>query len=211
MVMTDLYMSPPTSVTGELQFFIIENNGSIHDMNRSVSPDLFIHAGSVGLGDVEFEVESDKLPSGAGSLIRKINTQPREMTIPIVAHGDDMGELLLIAQDLHDWFDTGDETEKRPAIFRVIRPDDTVRQISFYYQRGLEGDTGEGGPYWAQYAVELFCPDPYPTEPEDTVVTKTVAEAALFAIINQGRLEAYPIITLTGPFTNFVIRNDTRS
>src|SRR5688500_1279702 len=119
-VMTDVFMLPPSGVSGELQFFWITSSGDIHNLTKSVSPSLWVMAGSAGLGDAEFEVSSLKLPSGAGSLIERINTMERTISLPVIAHGDDIGELLLLAQDLHDWFDTGDETEKRPGILRVI-------------------------------------------------------------------------------------------
>jgi hypothetical protein len=203
------FIVPPSSITGVLQFFWIDSNGDSHDLNQH--PDLFVKVGSVGLGDAEFEIESDKFPSSAGSLMRRINTRPREITLPIIVHDEDISGLILTVEDMHDWFDTGDETEKRPGTLRVIRPDDSVRDIKAYKVRGMEGDTSVGSVTWAEFDVELFCPDPYPTDSEETFTAKTVAQAASFAIINQGRLEAYPVIILTGPFTNFTLRNVTRS
>lgn len=200
---------PPASSTGVLKYEWMQSDGTVRDLTRDTSPNIFIPAGSVGMGLTEFEVTDDKLPAGAGSFVRHINTQARTLQIPVVIHQPTFNSLLLSAEDLHEWFDTGDESGKRPGTLIVTRPDDTIRHIKGYYQGGLEGDLNEGSPTFFKYVIQLRCPDPAPTEPEETVLTKTLAQTVSFSLINQGRLPAFPIWKLHGPFTNVDVLNTT--
>lgn len=202
-------MVPPSLPTGTLQFFWIDPNGDVHNLSRDYGGNVWVIAGSIGLGDSEFEIADSKLPLGPGSLIDRITTNPRKMNIPMFVRGDTLNDVILQAHELADWFATGDENGKTPGTFRVIRPDDVVRDIVSYKTRGLQGDMNEGSVVWTKYVIELYCPDPYPTDSADTVLTKTVAQAASFAVVNQGKLIAWPRFKLTGPYTNFLIRNDT--
>ena len=202
-------MIPPAPITGTLKYQWIQSTGTVRDLTRDTSPTIFVPAGSVGMGLSSVEITEDKLPAGQGSFIKHINIMPRTIQIPIVLSKPSFESLLLASEDLHEWFDTGDESAKRPGTLVVTRPDDTVRHIKGYYQGGLEGDLSEGSPTFYKYVIDLFCPDPAPTDAEDTVLTKTVAEAVDFNMINQGRLPAFPIWKLTGPFTNVDVLNAT--
>lgn len=205
-----IMVPPAVIVTSSLRYQWIDPNGNVHDLSRDYSPSIFIETGSLGLNYPSFEISDSKLPLSPGSLINKINTNPRRITIPIVIYHQTMEDLLESVSEVTSWFDTGDELSRRPGYFRVIRPDDSVRQIQSYYITGLEGATNVGGPNWTKYAVELYCSDPYPVADEDTVVIKDQTNFALFAIINQGELDAYPIIELTGRVLHFNMQNVTK-
>lgn len=198
---------PPPNITGTVKFYVIDPNGVERDLTRETSPNVFAFGGAIGLGMAEFNIEDDKYPFAPGSLIRHINTDPRTIELPIIIVQSSYGAMLLAVEDLYDWFASGDENGKTPIYLKVVRPDDTIRLIECFYTEGLGGDPSDSGPTWARFVVRLYCPDPNPTGPEDTVVTKTVAQAASFTQLNQGRLPAYPRWKLTGPFTNFEIHN----
>lgn len=205
-------MVPTVNPTGILRYEIIGRDGVTRDFTRETSPKRFIPAGSIGFGTAEYSIQENKLPVNPGTFLRTINTGPRTMSIPIVITEPSFAYLIAAMEDLHDWFNTGDEHSKAPLYLRVTRPDNTIRQIAGYYVNGLAGDMNEGSPTFVKYVVDLHCPDPAPTDPTNTVVTKTVAQAAAFGgfgIINQGRINAYPIWKLTGPFTNVDILNIT--
>ena len=203
-------MVPPTSPTGILRFQLIDPNNVTRELSRDFSPSIFVETGSAGTGGPSFNITDSKYPSFPGSLITQINTQTRIIQIPIVVVTESLADLINAADDLFDWFATGDETTNTPVKYRVTRPDDTVRQIIGYYTRGLEGDTKVGGPGWARYVVELYCPDPYPTDIEDTVVnTPMTSGSEEIGILNPGKLEAYPIFKINGPWQNFNLHNTT--
>lgn len=203
-------MVPPAAPSGVLRYQWIDPTGTTRELSREYSPNLFIERGSVGLNYNTFNVSDSKLPLSAGTLINKINTEARRFTLPVFIRADTMEVFLQNTTELAKWFDTGNEEELRPGYFRVTRPDDTVRQIAAYYVSGLEGDTGEGAPNWAQYGIELYSPDPIPTGTANEETTKDETNFASFGIMNIGDLDAYPIIELTGPITNFNVNNTTK-
>lgn len=206
-----MLLIPPVSLVGELQFFWVDADNVVRDLNKISSPHVWVKVGSVGMGLPETEISDSKLPLGSGTLIHQLNIGSRELDLPIVVHEESIEDLLLSVEDIHGWFDTGDEAEKRPGYLKIIRPDDTVRKLKCFFKSGLEGDTEEGGPNWTIYVVTLYAPDPFPTADSDTVVERIFPTYSSFSILNTGRKEAFPVIRLDGPFTNFVVKNVTRT
>lgn len=203
---------PPAPLTGITKYQWITPNNLVKELSRDYSNDIFIETGSTGLGLPEFNIENDKLPFSPLSFITQINTEPRIITLPLFVKALTFESLLLTCEEIHDWFATGDEESKTPGYLRVTRADDTVRQIACYFQRGLLGNTNEGSPTFGKYNIELFCPDPYPTDIANTVITKQAELANLnytFGVLNSGKLQAYPIWKLQGPYTNITITNTT--
>lgn len=203
-------MLPPILPSGTTQYKWIDPTGAIRDLTPQVSPKLFVAAGSVGMGASSFDIDTTKLPSSPGVFIRHINTEARELEIPIFIKEDSFGELVNTMEDLHEWFDTGDETSKRPGTFMIIRPDGQIRTIQLYYKSGLEGDLSEGTPTHVKYSVSFISPDPAWISSEIFLVLKSNAEmASNFGIMNMGKLPTYPVWTFTGPFTVVNITNVT--
>src|SRR6185503_7583931 len=154
---------PAAPVAGEMLIKWRDPNGVLRDLSRNTSPNLFVPAGSAGMGSVKFDITDEKYPLTAGTFIRQINTASRLIELPIVIHEDTFNGALLAAEDLHTWFQTGNESEKTPGYLEVTRPDGSVRKIAAYYTDGLTGDLSQGGPNWFKTVARLYCPDPYPT------------------------------------------------
>lgn len=190
---------PPVSASGILRFNWVDPGGTTRDLTWQTSPRLFVARGGTGLGMAAVEFADDKIPYAGGSLLRHVNVPPRRIELPIVVREDSIGDLILTVDDLREWFGTADERVRTPGYLRVTRPDGTIRKIAAYYAGGLDGDMGSGGVGWTQYVVSLYCPDPWPTADEDTVLTYTTADLPTFSMINQGEIDAYPIWTITGP------------
>lgn len=207
------YIVPPAPTTGIFRYQWITPTGLTKELSRDFSPNIFLEVGSAGLGLPTFNIADEKFPFSPLSFITQISTEPRKPILPLVVHADSMEDLVATVEDIHDWFATGDETMDRhnhtPGYFRITRPDDSVRQIACYFVGGMQGDTKEGGPIWTRYAVELYCPDPYPTDLEDVLIVKTPTLATSFGVLNQGRMDAYPIWKIQGPYQNFTLRNVT--
>lgn len=202
---------PPVSVSGDLEFYWVDPHGVVRNLNKKDSPNVWVMAGSKGLGNTTTEIDDSKLPRSPGTLINQINVGAREMTLPIVVVQETLGDLLLAVETISGWFDTGEETEKRPGHLRIKWPDGSYRQILCYATDGMEGDTEEGSPIYTIYQQGLYAPDPIPTALENQVVNKTVTEGfgggSGFGVINAGTRNAYPIWTLTGPFSGCAIYN----
>jgi hypothetical protein len=191
---------PPISPTGILQWQWIDPGGTTRDLTFETSPNLFVSRGAVGLGDVDADISVDKIPFASGGIARKINVPPREISLPISIQEDSLGDLVLVADAVRTWFATGDERRIQPGTLKIIRPDDSIRQIRCLRRGGLMGDMQVGGPIATTYVVELLAEDPYPTEDEDTVYTYDQSDVGdELIVINQGELDAYPIWTVEGP------------
>lgn len=196
---------PPISIANEYRVYWVDPNNVTRDLNKATSPNLYAVGGAIGLGMPVIDIQTDKFPYSPGSFVRQINIEEREPELPIYVREDSFGDLLLTLEDLAGWFDTGDEANKRPGYLRVIRPDDSVRQI-LCYCRGMEM-VNESGATWAQIVMQLLAPDPFPTAQTEETVIKNVTEAvAGFGVNNLGTKNAYPIWTLAGPFTDVSIR-----
>lgn len=202
---------PPVSASGILRFEWVDPGGTTRDLTWQTSPRLFVARGATGLGMAEVEFAADKIPYASGSLVRHVNVPPRRIELPIVVREDSIGDLVLTVDDLREWFGTADERVRDPGYLKVTRPDGSVRKIAAYYAGGLEGDMGAGGTGWTQYVVSLYCPDPWATADEETVLTYTTADLPTFSMINGGELDAYPIWTITGPVAIASAANVTTS
>lgn len=202
---------PPASpLTGSLRYEWIDPGGTTRDLSAATSTRLFVSRGATGLGAVAADIRADKVPNDPGALIRHIATPPRSIELPIFIEEDNLGDLIIVADELRSWFNTGNERRRDPGYLRVTRPDDTVRQIAAFYAGGLEGDLGQGSPTSATYVVSLLCPDPFPTEDADTEHTYTSAHVGVLqGIINQGDMEAYPIWRINGPASSITITRNT--
>jgi hypothetical protein len=186
-------MLPPISPTGILKFEWIDPGGTTRDLTAQTSPRLFVSKGATGLGTAAVEFASDKIPYASGALVRHANVPPRQIELPITIIEDSLGDLALVADALRDWFGTADERRLTPGYLRVTRPDQSVRQIACYYQGGLDGDLGTGGPNGTTYVVSLYAPDPWPTAGADTVWVWDQDDLGEVIVINEGELDAYPI------------------
>lgn len=193
-------INSPISASGTLRFDWIDPQGNVRDLTRDTSPSLFVTKGAVGLGMIETEIADDKLPFAPGSLVRHVSVPPRRIELPIYASDDSLGDLSLVLDALRLWFRTGNERDRAPGALRITRPDASVRQIAAYYAGGLGGDLANVFLGSGQAVISLYCPDPYPTGPDEVTRTWTYP-FDLFpdtqVEINEGEVEAFPIWTFT--------------
>lgn len=202
---------PPLALSGILQYSWVDRFGSVHDLTYQSSPRLFVDRGTTGLGTPGVELVDDKLPQAAGSLVRRIGTQPRRIELPIHIREDTLAELIARVDQVRNWFYTGDERLLQPGYLRVTRPNDEIRQLQCYYAGGLDGDMDTGSPVFTRFIVSLYAPDPWPTAPAaDTAGwLSTDVDLPTVSVLNDGELDAYPIWTITGPATQVNVNNTT--
>lgn len=185
--------------------------GVVHDLSYQSSPDLFVSRGSLGMGSPPVQITDEKLPFEGGSVPRHIATMPAKMTIPITVRAANMTALLAKIDDLRTWFDTGDEKQLRPGIYRITRADGSVRQRICLCEGGLEGDLTTGNPNETIVQVDLKAHGGWWTDGTDTTYTWTGASAwaSPVGVINAGQLDAYPVWTIHGPGAGIVIQDNT--
>lgn len=224
-----LYLVPPSSPTGVLRYEWVDPTGTVRDLTHATSLARFVTRGSRGLGGPEVDVVVEKLPFQPGGMVRHVGIQPGRIELPLLIQEQGIGDLIGAVRTVRGWFRTGDERTRTPGYLRVTRPDDSVRQIGCFYAGGFEGDTSDGGTDWAPYVISLLAPDPYWTDPTDTVLTfaqgdtvsswfdtpyiwGSLTASDVFSeplVINGGDVEAYPVWTVTGPGTNPTAYNRT--
>ena len=176
----------------------------------------------IGMSPTKRITEQGSQQHGASDLGFRL--QPRRIALALLAKGGDDAAWLERRNALLRIFRPSDT----PLKLRLTSGE-TVRQIDCYYsgEMGMpaEGDTG---PRWQRAAIELIAPDPTWYDPDGEVVAFSLGGGGLLAIpltvpmavgastIDQsipvsydGTWDAYPIITLQGPMTNPVIRNQT--
>lgn len=190
---------PPVGLSGVTQISWMDPTLTERDLTYLTSPNLFMAAESVGLGGVTIEVAASKIPFASGDLARHLAVQAKRLEIPLFVRDDTFGDLMVTMRAVRTWFRTGDERRRTPGYLIVTTPDSQTRWLQCYYTGGLE-TPAKRGPNWAMYVVSLYAPDPYPRDPNPTLLSWDTGDIpGQIIVMNTGDLDAYPIWTVTGP------------
>lgn len=206
-----IYIPPASSAVDIIQWAIIDRNGTEHDLTWNTSNQIFVPRGTKGLALAPTDLVLDKLPFSAGSKLRYIKTQPLEIDLPLVINKSSLISAMTSAEEIRNWFFTGDERNKTPAYLKITRPQDNeARQIAVYYNGGLEGDLEDGSPTYIPYIIKLLAPDPMWTAAQPTELAYDSSDVNVDQFVpNPGDVDAYPIWVIGGPITNPSITNYT--
>jgi hypothetical protein len=182
----------------------------------------FTTQGPAGWDATEYEIVTDPLPRG-GEQVRFIRSKPGQIVWPIYVGGETHLEYIERRRAIKRAF-TMTVHRGTPGVLRVARPDGSAREISCYYQAGLEGDAGKGWLYSTD-AVSLFCPDGYWQDVSAVTVSRSYQPGSDFFspyptvspglalgdtdIENPGDVDAWPTWTVTGPMTALSATNVT--
>ncbi|ASU83586.1 phage tail protein [Nocardiopsis gilva YIM 90087] len=185
--------------------------------------------GRSGFGAVRPEHVVDRTMSGT-ALLRDVRVTPRVMRVPLIVQAGDADAYLAAYRTL-----TASTRHKTGATvtagtLRVELPDGSWRQITAYYQDGLDPhETELDDLMWSRQehpSLEFYAPDPFFEGPEVTQAWKIVISSRAFYPIypitvnpsqlggsatftNAGDADAYPIWEITGPGTPVVTNSDT--
>lgn len=177
----------------------------------------FLAQGVTGLGSVPLTFTTDQLPGGGSRVRGNPRAESRIITMPLVVAGNTPAEYQALDDDLEDAFTQ--TSEAGMGMLRIVRADGTERRIMGYYQGGW--DSG-GGDDW-QYNIvplQLFCPDGYFSDPVETKIEAEYSAGGLpytnryprtsrtrvlgkTQVTNRGRVPAYPLWKIDGPYTTF--------
>jgi hypothetical protein len=177
----------------------------------------FLTDGVAGLGSVPLTFTIDPLPGGGSRVRAAPRAESRIMTIPIVVAGNTPEQYQQLDDQLEDAFTR--TSEEGPGMLRFVRADGTERRILAYYQGGW--DSG-GGDDWLYniVPVQLFCPDGYFSDPNETVIeasysaggtsflnryprTSRTRVLGVTQLTNRGTVKAWPRWRIDGPYTSF--------
>lgn len=181
--------------------------------------------GVTGWGAAPVQITTKPRPRGGGR-VQHIQPQIRYLSWPLRVHAETHLELVRLWRLISAAFT---QTSRRgPGILRVARPDGTAREIEAYYQKGFEGEPGQGHTYDTA-PLMLLCEDAYWRDIEDhePIIREYVGGSPVdyqdpypsvssgqsldgaFTIVNPGQVEAWPVWTITGPMTSLIAENNT--
>lgn len=171
-----------------------------------------------GLPPVKHRLE--EIAGRPGALHRSARHDVRRVVVPILFDGGDTA----VRASLRQWAARLDSVRGAGKL-RVSCVDGATREIPARYAGGLELVEDNA---WSQMAtVEFLCDDPYWVDTADTTASESVsltvvtwfpllplnftgsAIAIALTADNDGDVEAWPVITLTGPMTNPTVSNAT--
>ena len=215
LVATGITQVPGTSAEEVIQF--IDTTGAIHTLaaehgveGRFMPPVSFIE---------------DEVPEQPGSRLRVVRIGPREVAVPVWFRGTSASDL---RAELRRWLGRLNPS-KGTGRLRNTAPDGVVRDLYCVYAGGMElvEDDDTAGVVWQKAMVIFRGHDPYWYDSASTVATYTigVSPATFFPIFpmrlsssdvfadatinNTGDVEAWPVVTITGPGSDPVLRNLT--
>ncbi len=208
---------------------LIDGDGAEHILTDH--PNIDVPFGLRGLDLPPHALAADKVPLAAGSRLRRVSVEPRDLDLPLEILGADAASLRATVSQVGRWFNTRRSGGiPRPVRLRSTSALGDVRELTGVYAKGLEGQITEDALGYRQRAiVTLYCEDPYWYDTATIAQTYTVGAAArarflgrllplrlstsaVFAqptVDNPGDAEAWPVWTIVGPGVNPVLRNRT--
>lgn len=193
---------------------------------------ILVQPGSVGLGLPAYTLYSNTSPAFDGSSVRGHRAEDRQLAIPLLVFGDRRADFLPVWRRLvRDVAPARQLGRSVPGTLTLTPPNGsgtTARSIPAFYADGLGGQDDDQaiGMRHASVVLSLRCPSPYwlgqvvtarfelaaPGEfypytwPLDVSDSQVLGE---LVAVNEGDVEAYPVITITGPMDSANLINDT--
>lgn len=211
-------------------FTLVDVNGVSHVLDGDALG-IGVAPGARGLGMPEITPNTTKLAGAPGGALARVSTQPTTVDIPLFAQRSTAALLEDLLDNLAGWVLPGTERNATPSMvrFQMLASDGTHREIEGVCVGGLDSDDSLEvmGATWQDLILTLECPDPYPRDVVATAHTFTSGTglttwwpyyelqfmpSAVYAeetIANGGQIEAWPVITITGPGSNPTLTNLT--
>lgn len=170
-----------------------------------------------------FTRSEEKVPLQAGSRLLRINTEPRELDIPLMIWDSSAVAMEARLRSLVQAMDPNLGEGK----LRYTSQSGTSVDLNCRYVDGLRGDNRRANLTWRELVLTLRASDPYwyATSPVSATYETEEATATFFpffplvlsdssvfadaAVNNSGDVDAWPVWTINGPGSNPVLRNLT--
>lgn len=171
----------------------------------------------------------DTVPFQVGTRLRAVMVGARDVELPLTVFGADELGLRTRVRSLLRQFDP----TRGDGYLQVTAPDGTMRRLKCRYSGGLSGQESrdDTGRTWQRFVLVLHAAEPLWEDTTAGATTYSTATAGAFlgspflratpplltgdallgtrTITNDGDLPAYPVFTVRGPATSFVLRNVT--
>lgn len=165
-----------------------------------------------------------RTPLQPGTIVRYVDVQARPLVIPVLVNSGLESTLRTTIHSMTNWFNT---LQGNPGIWQATGPDGSVRNLTCYYQSGLDAAETDDvrKPGAMVFALVFLAPDPFWYDVSSTVVTPALAQPAFlssqflplnlggsglatdFSINNTGDWETWPIWQIHGPGSGIIIAN----
>ncbi len=219
-------MTYPVEDVGSIIATWTDPDGVVWELTNSApdGPGWFTVPGPSGWDATTYEIVTDPVPRG-GETVRFVRSKPARIVWPLYVYGDSHISYVQRKRAIKKAF-TSTLHKRTPGLLTVTRSDDpgNPRQISCYYESGLEGESGDGWMY-SKDAITLFAPDGYWQDTNVSTVTYSYIPGVDYfnpfpqvsdslnlgtsAINNGGDVDAWPTWTITGPMSAITATNTT--
>lgn len=206
--------------------FWLEPTGEMHALTDNDAVNVLW--GRSGAYAPMADLITDAVPLQAGTRIRGVRTQAREVDLPLFIQAEDEAQLRLRLRDIARWFDPS----RGDGRLRIVPPAGATRDLVCRAPRGLQVVEDQGHSYWttppsAEVLVTFYAADPYwsGATPVSSVYAVTVPAGVGFpwppivlaassivsapTEINPGDMPAQPVWTITGPGAGVTLTNVT--
>lgn len=206
------------------KIYWLQPDGTIRDLMDI--PNVGVLVGRSGFDMPPVEHVTDRVPLRAGARHRTVLTGPRSLDLPLHFEALTYEAFRTKLRDIEAWFYP--DPRKGAGKLRVVSPLGDTREITCWYESGLQGNeaVNAAGLIWRDVVITLYAPDPFWYDSAPTVANYTLGTPAVFFPLlpikltrvdifssavanNPGDVEAWPVWTLTGPMTGVVLTNKT--
>jgi len=212
---------PPSETIGTFEVEWVAPDGSVLPLCDRRLPWWTLAQWSHVVGAAPVRITADEHPRG-GTRVRHVQPQPRIMVWPLRVAGRTHTQFVAAVRQLARAF-----TQTRrlgPGRIVIRRPDGTAREIEAWYDGGIDGAPDQTL-LRDHFVLNLYCPDPYWRDEQPTVLAYAHSDPVDFydpfasissgqvlgqaTVDNNGDVEAWPELTLTGPAEEFRATNTT--
>lgn len=199
----------------------IDANGTEHLFET----DMKVLSGMNGRFMPPISFVEEQVPFQAGSKLRQVKVEPRDVDVPIFIKAKDEIGLRLKMREVTRMLNP----LKGDGVLKTIARDGSQRELTCRYSSGFEGkeDRDSKGVWWQKAVLVFRAFDPYWYDTITHVETFTIGQPATFfpllfpfrlssstvfadtTIDNTGDVETWPEWIITGPGENIVLRNLT--
>lgn len=201
-------------------------NDTTYNLSRQSSSFMVHYLGDENFGMAPLHLITSRSPVQQGDTTLDFRLDPRIIQIPILVECFSLQEQYDVRNYLLSMF----KPSNRDGVLTVVQPNGNVRQINTRVLGGLDFNMETSAGYSVRTVVRLRCSDPTWYDPEQIslpivtisgtptaypkvypVTYGTSAFGGSYDITYAGTWLSYPIITVTGPVTNFSITNASKN
>lgn len=200
--------------------------GNTYTLSQQSSSFMVHYLGDENFGMAPLHLITSRSPVQQGDTTLDFRLDPRIIQIPILVECFSLQEQYDVRNYLLSIF----KPSNQDGVLTVVQPNGNIRQINTRVLGGLDFNMETSAGYSVRTVVKLRCSDPTWYDPAEIFVLLagvsgtataypkaypvtygTAGFAGSYTLTYTGTWLSYPIITVTGPVTNFSITNTSKN